>query len=297
VPRQAGIKHSNKMRSIKNISEKLDSYKGIYLILLTIIYIFGYIIWAYHSYKLKIGLIPFLDFQYLVAGIPIVIIIVLIGIIYSWLDKLYKFNDIYPKLPRIWQVIITYAAWYLGLVAFYITGLIYTFELKSFEFFHLLIILPLGVIVVFATSKQNTNISLAIKNLQWLFIITSIAIVLQFVDKLYYKIPIEFGGLKPKSAIFEINGDLNLQSVINNNSADTSHSSSILIHTEVIYISNDSYFIEMKDNSNKMSILEIPKGKVNYVIWGQKNPDLTNIIQGQIEKRKKEAREKNSEKK
>ncbi|MGV8175597.1 MAG: hypothetical protein ACP5OU_07845 [Methanothrix sp.] len=55
-----------------------------------LIYIIGYIIWSWNAWKNNLGQIPALDLQYLIAGIPPLIIVLLIYAIYLFIRAAFK---------------------------------------------------------------------------------------------------------------------------------------------------------------------------------------------------------------
>ena len=62
-----------------------------FLVIAAICYFFGYIVWAITAYRNDLGLLPALDFQYFVAGVPP--LLVLLGLYYivvggKWLQNM-----------------------------------------------------------------------------------------------------------------------------------------------------------------------------------------------------------------
>jgi hypothetical protein len=81
----------------KDKLDKISKIRDVVLVNAIFIYISGYLIWSYSAWKNNIGLLPALDFQYVMAGwVPLfIILMVYAGLrIIKWIYSKLKFNEI-----------------------------------------------------------------------------------------------------------------------------------------------------------------------------------------------------------
>ncbi len=262
---------------LNKISDTLNLLQKPWLVLLTLIYLAGYLIWSYFSWKYNIGLISILNLQYILAGFPIIALLAIVILINRQIEKIYLVVDNYPKYNKTWRIILPFISWYIAGLAFYLVILLINSQFSDFRFIHLLFLLGFALVMPFTSSPIISHFSTTIGMLRGLTQIVFIVLFLFFVDKFYYQIPMEIGGLKPKNAMFYISDSNCLKYVQNKIPITGKDADSNLVTVKIVFYTNDSYFIETNDTINNR-IIELSKSKIDFIIWDKRNKDLSEYL-------------------
>jgi hypothetical protein len=214
-----------------------------FLVTAAVFYFFGYIVWAINAYQNDLGLLPALEFQYLVAGAPpVVIILVLCSIVMG--AKLFnsRVRAWIGSAPTGWKLRLSWIMSFLGVGSL---GLIFvsqadwvktafpTLDLSWLSFIVVLVILVTYPFLrpprAARRQDQATQEAVARRPLQplinslsdlldsWfgllrllyaiygpLIIIILAALAFIYFLQLYPKIPQEFGGARPSYACLDL---------------------------------------------------------------------------------------------
>lgn len=225
---------------LKTAGELRDGF----LVMAGICYFFGYIVWAITAYNNNLGLLPALDFQYFVAGAPLVLVI--IGLCYVVLGGLCLRRWVRRRIgpnPEGWKLYLCVAMACLGIIAYFLI-LANTADWFQAAFPNLArsswFVLGLTLIVIassilspelgrapkrqdVSTEKERVegraafleavrNLHRSLTGLLWIagwlfaFMVLLIVAVLAFlfVVESYPKIPQEFGGARPQCAYLDV---------------------------------------------------------------------------------------------
>lgn len=264
---------------IRDFDKILEITQRPWILILAVVYVLGYLIWSYYAWKYDIGIISIASLQYLLAGMPVLLIILLLYLFNSLIEKLYKVIDLYPKLNLAWQIVLPIISYFIGLLAWIFAYLILFNGIAGFKWIYLLYILGFAIILPFTSSPIHSHFSFSILRLKFLVITVYLILFLLFVDKIYYKIPMEFGGLRPKIISLSIQKNFLDKSILNSFAVqDSSGKDMILIkNAKLIFQTDNSFYLELSRMNNTQA-LEIPKSHINYVIWNFKHRELTEII-------------------
>lgn len=218
-------------QSIIDRLKPIGELRDVVLVMAGIFYLFGYIVWAINAYNNKLGLVPALDFQYVVAGIvPVLIVGTIISIMlaYKRLRKKLKawFDPDEPiKNPRLRNTVVI--LWFISLVFLFIS---FTDRFQAVfsdpvarPWLRLLPFVPFTVLSLLLPPVEKTGdrseqslISL-IRTIAFPFhylgklyaysfvlIFFPLLAFLFFVETMYSRIPQEFGGARPRYACLDL---------------------------------------------------------------------------------------------
>ena len=73
----SGSKHKFSLQRVSELLLRIGAHRDGFLILITLIYVTGYVTWSVLAWKQGFGPIPVLDAQYFVAGLPIIMSVIL----------------------------------------------------------------------------------------------------------------------------------------------------------------------------------------------------------------------------
>lgn len=211
---------------------KLAALRDAFLVMAGIFYLFGYLVWAINANQNKLGLLPALEFQYFVAGIVPVALILTIALLIMGYVRLRSRLHIWlgPRVTGKWQLLRRFLSglWIVSLVFLFITFTDW-FERVSGDFFARwrLGVLPFVVFALLtallppldqreitgdswrANLRRIEQSVLSFKLLGWVYAVLFLILFpllgfLFFVQKVYPKIPQEFGGSRPRPACLDL---------------------------------------------------------------------------------------------
>jgi len=281
---------------------KLFKYVGGFrdglLILISITYILGYIVWTLTGIINNFGPLPAIEAQYFVAGLlPLLTLIIIFLIVLLFRRIILKEWPILFKRYLTIRIIIRLL--YLLIVITVILYLISKSVADVLENYKSLILVISFILVnlsqeffnfdeIDKIEKNNslTKLKKAIKKQNYYFdrgwFVTNKLIIIYvfpiiigfygfyyFVDKVYSKIPQEWGGLKPKEAYFDIStkgfSQETLKNIVENN--DLSIKFIRTKKLKVYFRGNDYFLIGIQSSDGHFEKIEIDNKSIFSVKW------------------------------
>lgn len=270
-----------------------------FLVLAGAFYLFGYLVWAINAYKNHLGLVPALEFQYFVAGIiPAVIlsIVVLLVIGYlrikssvqSWLGPRVtgKRRTLRRIMVYLWPLslvflFVTFSDWFERLTAgfFMRTGL-GVIPVLLFTIFTLLLP-PRDARESKVTSEKHGLIGWRELSASWFNMFRSWGDILArvyagifvlafpvfafffFVERVYPKIPQEFGGALPRPACLDlVKTELSTTTLVDLAQPGAAANDTILRSTQVELLFSGSGVLVLRKNGR---VYEITRSAVQSI--------------------------------
>ncbi|MBI2620330.1 MAG: hypothetical protein HYW57_09625, partial [Ignavibacteriales bacterium] len=224
------------MMKAGDLLKAVGEFRDGFLVTAGVFYFFGYIVWGIHAYRNEMGLLPALDFQYFVAGIPTVLVLFGLWGIFVVFRKLKQAIRIWiGESPTGAKLFLCWVMVGLGAIAIF---LIMAHDSEWFEavfpglrhsnsfviFLGFLVIVsalflpPKGSVAAHRNSYDGglrelvnalSSIPVAfIRALSWiyapLFMVGLAALAFIYVLEIYPIIPQEFGGARPRSVFLDI---------------------------------------------------------------------------------------------
>lgn len=272
---------------IKEILKNPGKIRDWIFVFITFIYLCGYIIWSFIFYDNSIGIFPVLDPQYFIAGLPIsLIILIIFSIIYLFAKtNFFKFVPKYINtkvkviIISIILLLITYMIknYFIGMRSHYYGSL------NSFLFV-VLACFFLIFVAYFLINVLKVSENLFGKKLQtffkYYFVIGIVGLVISvffilsytYIKFVYLNLPQEFGGARPKYALFDLDVSNFSDQTLNRLQLYHAHDLNKNVITtdtlSVLFTTNENYIISLPDSSNnKLDFIEISKSTVNAVNW------------------------------
>jgi hypothetical protein len=292
---------------IENLGKIRD---GLFL-LISAIYVMGYIVWAIVAWHNNLGFMPVLQAQYFVAGCPIFIAIVLayylIRLLYrvafKWwpilFDNLsFRSQHLISSIFSALQFVLLFTMIYFSrskevqpCILATVCGLIIILPILSptdTYYKRVIVKAKSDGLIDEKTGQRNEHISITKPRLLVLGqkgLITILAPILVciyltyvFINTYYIKIPQEFGGAKPRSAVLDLVKSKfsapTLQGIID--SSKVQLNSDILQSKQVnIYFNGGTYILIGKfDTTMNKGILEIPRDAIISIHWLAQRQDI-----------------------
>jgi hypothetical protein len=215
------INHTKKgFGSIINRLEPIGKLRDPVLVMAGIFYLFGYIVWAINAHNNNLGLVPALEFQYVVAGIVPVLIVLAIAFIvvgYKWLRK--KLDVLFhPAVTGTKRLVrgALFILWFISLVLLYGS---YSDRFYDYAKFTAIIFTLLSLLLPPIKRKSKPlrrSLADALIGMVYLFsvlgkfygyafvVLFPLLAFLFFVNNVYTRIPLEFGGARPRYACLDV---------------------------------------------------------------------------------------------
>lgn len=211
------------------------------LVVVSLVYIIGYCVWSVLAWRHNLGPLPVLDAQYFAAGLPVVLVLLLLTLLIYWSRRLLL--DLWPKWLAAQSMLIQLLAHAILMIAA-LGSLLVIFLLRNwaeglerpFLFF-----LPLSMIIFVASLflqpqrlydrwlksllqrkliseedaerlKRNWGWIFfynrqGISNLYLVLLLIGAAGIALWVNSMYFRVPQEFGGGRPRCAHLDISLD------------------------------------------------------------------------------------------
>jgi heme/copper-type cytochrome/quinol oxidase subunit 2 len=269
-----------------------------------IVYILGYIVWSYHAWRNNLGLLPTLQYQYFMAGLPLVFVSLVCAIFIVcgvWIELVgLKFravvdntgNKYLPKVKRLYLAFPFIVIILLCIISPIVLKNIFGFA-KS-----LLLCVVLWCYIKFSAGYHTDDaVDLApllkfsdirrVKGWDWLreltmnsFISNSFIVLVfsTYVTVWYPKIPQEFGGTKPRIAYFDVKrSEISMQTRASllpekyrELPKELSKDSTPIVRTvmlQVYYSSNEYMLVRPYGATIETPVFQVKKETVQSVTW------------------------------
>lgn len=251
------------------------------LVSATFIYLIGYFVLAYYSKRHNLGMLPALEFHYLIAGIVPTFFILLVISIIKGLQILRSnlWNIKFPEESIRQRKKLYYTIGIIILIVFVVIIPIGKVEWVQRTFPELsdLMATYLGIIFIiylYFLPFRDERMFLRRFSVAYMYLFLTamtLAGIFTFIEEIYPRIPQEFGGLKPRCAQLDlIRSELSNQTkkiFLKNDSLTTKVAHSIKV--DVCYIRGD--YILIKPHSLKKSdeefVYDIKKSIIASINW------------------------------
>lgn len=279
---------NNDNRAIQ-IFKALGGIRDGLLVSISITYLVGYATWCIVAWSNGLGLVPAIDAQYFVAGVPVIIFFgamvftvqLLKKTVFSWWPNFFDHRKLYQQWLIFWFIlVIMFISIFLGTPQL---KLLYTQQgVESITLKMSLVIAVLGILfmrtpVSISASRHDRFDhfhNFLKKAYIYLFVpLLFFAIIIFYVSNIYVKIPQIFGGGKPRSAQLELLADKVSAETINEiGTVKYLKSGSRIIRTRDIQILSkvgDTLLIKFTepDSASEKKRLELSRSAVVAILW------------------------------
>lgn len=264
----------------KQIGQLRDGF----LVGLGLLYIIGYLVWAFYAWKKNLGLLPALDFQYIIAGIaPALLLLILyfsIRLIILFRNKLSVWFG--PEVTGIRHICrhVIFAAAGISFIIFLILDQDWlqinypelSFRIQSIS--STIMILSFFLL----PPTRNFRLITLYRYYGLLIIIVCVIIVIVvglfiFIEAIFPNIPQEFGGPKPRCAQLDVIttqlSDETLYAILPSNA--TINDTRVIRSNDVnVFFSNSEFLLVspfVKNKGNNSEIYEIKRSNLEAIIW------------------------------
>lgn len=257
-----------------NILKYFSQIRDGILICISFVYVLGYLVWTYFSFKFNNAPLPILEPQYFIAGFPIFLLLVIAYFLRKILLKLFiNVPQLLHRLNLKYQIIIP--------LIFFILQSLFTVIMIYFVFFsdssnRLYIVLILAIVSSFfsVVRSEFPDFKLYIHNfinfyLALILIIISLSQV--YVMEVFPNIPQNLGGAKPRKALLDIDSKKLSYDTVNKLKLDITNSNNSIICTDtltVVFLSSNQLYISY-DNSlgTHTNLIELSRSLVSSIHW------------------------------
>jgi hypothetical protein len=279
---------------MESLLRRLATLRDGFLVVGVLLYGTGFSVWSYHAWKNNVGLLPALDAQYFIAGI-----VPLSVILFAYLVVKQSPKVIRPARAALgpgatgWLLLarrLIFSLILVGYVVFMVNLFVYSKGMISREMFDIFLavsILPISIGLIFLPARilpipTGSKVRRRLRNLvdkvegfysslmlYYLLGAGAIVLVFLFLDNVYPKIPQEFGGVKPKSAILELKAS-ELSPTMMARLCTRKDATLQVIQSapvEVLFHDEERLIFRVAGRSGRRDTLEVPRSAVGLIAW------------------------------